>query len=45
MYRSPVIKEKVKSQILGPTGVKNTKMLWFWSKLSQNDRLATTIEI
>ena len=27
MYRSPVIKEKVKSQILGPTGVKNTKML------------------
>jgi len=44
-YRSPVIHEKVKSQILGPTGVKNAKMLQFCWKWSQNDRLATTTNI
>ena len=44
-YRSPVIQEKVKSQILGPTGVKNANMLQFCCKWSQNDSLATTTNI
>ena len=44
MYRFVVIKEKVKGQVFGSTGVKQVKMLQFCWQWSQNVRLVNTIK-
>ena len=44
-YRFVVIEEKVRGQNLGPTGVKQVKMLQFCWQWSQNARLVNTIQI
>ena len=44
-YRFVVIKEKVRGQNFGSTGVKQVKMLQFCRQWSQNAGLVNTIQI